>query len=170
MKIDLFATTRFDCVTESFGIYDDSGLPEEPSKIVPFEDKIAIAKIENNNNWNIYFVPIDKNIICYKPNSKDKESQCDALLICVREQKMYDFYFVELKEKEKSRNKEGVEQLKITILNFRNSYSISCISKKRAFLANKKHPYFNSGFNEEKEKFRNETGFMLIICADIPIK
>lgn len=171
MKIDLFTTTRFDLVTDNFGIYDPI-LPLEPAKIVPFND--GVAKVKNDNNWNIYFVPMDKNFVCYKPNSKDQESLCDALLICVRpfDEKKYDLYFVELKDKDKKAIKEGIDQLKNTVSIIMKSYNtLSCISKKRAFLANKRHPYFNIGQSKEKEKFRDETGgFHLIICADIPIK
>jgi hypothetical protein len=65
MKFNLFATARFDHLTTSFGIYDDPYLPEEPVKTVSYDK--GVAKIENKNNWSIYFVPIDKNIIYYKP-------------------------------------------------------------------------------------------------------
>jgi hypothetical protein len=171
MKIDLFATTRFDLLTDNFGIYDDPILPLEPAKIVPFDD--GVAKVENDNNWNTYFVPMDKNFVCYKQKSKDQESLCDALLICVRPlvEKKYDLYFVELKDKDKKAITEGIDQLKNTISIIKSCYSLSCISKKRAFLANKRHPDFNIGQSEEKEKFRIDTGgFHLIICADIPVK
>ncbi|GHV10921.1 hypothetical protein FACS1894162_5850 [Bacteroidia bacterium] len=168
MKIDIFATTRFDHVTQSFGIYDDPNFPEKPSNIVPFDD--GVVKVENINKWDIYFVPIDKNFTCYKPNTKDIESQCDVLLISIRPLKKYDLHFVELKEMRKNWITGGKEQLKKTILNFQNSYSLSCISKKCAFLANKKHPSFHYNHKSTMEKFRSETGFRLNICATIPIK
>jgi hypothetical protein len=168
MKFNLFATNCFDRLTTNFGIYDDPNFPEEPVKTVSYDK--GIAKIENQNNWSIYFVPVDKNIICYKPNSKDIESQCDALLICFRAKKMYDLYFVELKNLNKDWLPEGIKQLKTTILNFTSVYSIACISKKMAFLANKKHPHYHFSVKEKMEKFRNETGFRLNVCTDITIK
>jgi hypothetical protein len=165
MKIDLFATTCFDFKTDNFGIED-----KQPAIVVSFEE--GIANIENTNRWNVYFVPIDKNFICCKSNGRDEESLCDALLICVRPQKKYDFYFVELKEKEKSWETKGIEQLKTTIRIFKDGYSgfSACIAKKRAFLANKKHPYYQYNTTELREKFRDETDFILVICATIPIK
>jgi hypothetical protein len=165
MKIDLFTTTCFDIKTDNFGIED-----RQPAIVVSFEE--GIANIENTNKWNVYFIPIDKNFICYKSNGRDEESLCDALLICVRPQKKYNFYFVELKEKEKSRKIKGIKQLKTTIQIFKDDYPslLSCITKKRAFFANKKHPHFQYKTTEECEKFRNETGFMLVNCATIPIK
>ncbi|GHT44979.1 hypothetical protein AGMMS49965_21520 [Bacteroidia bacterium] len=162
MKIDLFATTCFSIETDSFGIVD-----QQPVAVVPFED--GIAKIENRNKQTIYVVPLDKNIKCYKPNGKDEESLCDALLICARSPQ-YDFYFVELKDKDKKSVSEGTEQLKTTILIFRSSYNLSCLSKKMAFLANKRHPFYQHGQTELMERFRKETGFRLNICAVIPIK
>jgi hypothetical protein len=165
MKIDLFATTCFSHKTNDFSIDD-----KQPAIIVPFKE--GIADVENPNNRSIYFIPLDKNFICYKSNGKDEESLCDALLICVRAQGKYDFYFTELKSKQKSRSKKGLEQLIITIDLFKNDYPslLSCIAKKRAFLVNRQHPFFQYDQTEKYEKFRNDTGFRLIICATIPIK
>jgi hypothetical protein len=171
MKIDIFATTRYSHIVQSFGIYDDPLFPEEPAKIIPFEDIKAVATIENKNNWNIYFIPIDKNIIYYKPDSKYIESQCDVLLICARPLKKYDFYFIELKDDRTTAwIPKGVGQLKNTILAIKSCYSLSCISKKCAFLANKKHPSFHYNHKPIMAKFRKETGFRLNICARIPIR
>jgi hypothetical protein len=169
MKIDLFATTRFELKTDSFGIYDDSNFPTEPAKVVPFE--VGTAKIENTNNFSIFFIPIDKNIVCLKPDGS-QESQCDALLICIRPKNKYDFYFVELKEANKTSGwiPDGAEQLKTTILNFINSYDLSCLSKRAAFLANKSHLHYHYNQQELMEKFRNETSFRLIVCAAISVK
>lgn len=165
MKIDLFVTTCFSHEMDNFGISD-----EQPAVVVPF--KKGVADVENPNYWNIYFVPLDKNFILYMSNGKDEASLCDALLLCIRPQKKYDFYLIELKSKQKSRSKEGIEQLKATIDIFKNSYPplLACIAKKRAFLVNQQHPFFQYNQTEKCEKFRNDTGFRLIICATIPIK
>ncbi|MDR0613269.1 MAG: hypothetical protein LBG45_07315 [Dysgonamonadaceae bacterium] len=166
MKIDLFSTTCFEHRTDSFGIYDDSSLP---AKVIPIDN--GTAKVENVDGFSIYFVPLDKNIKCLRPDGT-QESQCDALLICLRPQNKYDFYFLELKEANKTSGwiPDGTKQLKTTILNFQDNYSLLCISRKLAFLANKSHPYYHSSHKELMEKFRNETGFRLSICATISIK
>jgi hypothetical protein len=168
MKIDLLATTCFSHETDNFGIDDDKVLPTEPAKIVPFDN--GIAKVQNPHNYSIYFVPLDKNIECLRPDGT-QESQCDALLICLRPQNKYDFYFVELKEANKTIAwiADGTEQLKTTILNFKENYNLSCLSKQSAFLANKSHPNYHYKHTALMEKFRNETGFRLNICAIIPI-
>jgi hypothetical protein len=168
MKIDLFSTTLYKHLTENFGIYDNPLSPENPIELVPFEQ--GMAKINNINNWSIYCVPLDKSLKCIRTDGS-QESQCDALLIVIRPQRKYDFYFVELKAANKtSWITDGTAQLKTTILNFRDSYNLSCLSKKMAFLANKSHPNYHYKHTELMEKFRNETGFRLNVCATIPIK
>lgn len=166
MKIDLFATTCFDLLYDDFGIID-----EESAIVVSFED--GVARIENRGKFNIYFVPLDKNIECLRPDGM-QESQCDALFICLRPQLKYDFYFIELKEANKTPSwiPDGTKQLEATILNFQSSYNLSCISKKMAYLANKSHPNYHSHqiHQELMEKFRNKTDFRLNICATIPVK
>jgi hypothetical protein len=169
MKIDLFATTCFEHRTDSFGIYDNPSYPTEPAKIVPLNE--GVSKVENTSGFSVFFVPLDKNIVCLRTDGS-QESQCDVLLICIRSDNKYDFYFVELKEANKTTSwmPDGTRQLKTTILNFRDSYDLSCLSKKAAFLANKSHPNYHYKQQELMERFRNETGFRLNICATIPIK
>lgn len=165
MKIDLFSTKLYDILNDKFGILDD-----QPAAVVSFNE--GEANVENPNHWIICFVPLDKNFKHFKPNGRDEESLCDVLLICIRPQNKYDFYLVELKSRQKSLSNEGVAQLKSTIDILKDSYPslLACLSKKRAFLANQRHPFFQYNQTEMYEKFRNETGFRLIICATIPIK
>jgi hypothetical protein len=167
MKIDLFATTRFEQKTDSFGIYDDPACPTEPAKVVSFDS--GTAQVSNAGNFSIYFVPLDKNITCLRDDG-NQESQCDALLICIRSEAKYDFYFVELKNTPKDWILDGTKQLKVTILNFRKSYNLSSLAKKAAFLANKSHPKYHYNHQELMEQFRAETGFRLNICSAIPVK
>jgi hypothetical protein len=169
MKIDLFSTTIFEHLIDNFGIYDDAELPTEPAKVVSFDD--GIAKVQNPHKCSIFFIPLDKNIECLRPDGS-MESQCDALLICSRPESKYDFYLVELKKVRVNWITDGTEQLKTTINTFTNNYDLSCLSKKSAFLANKKKSFyhFQSAYKELMETFRNDTGFRLIICATVPIK
>jgi hypothetical protein len=39
-----------------------------------------------------------------------------------------------------------------------------------AKVANKSHPYYHFACQELMERFKNETGFRLSICAAIPVK
>jgi hypothetical protein len=65
---------------------------------------------------------------------------------------------------------DGTEQLKIAINTFKNNYDLSCLSKKMAFLANRKHPDYHYKHTALMEEFKNTTGFRLNICAIVPIK
>jgi hypothetical protein len=170
MKIDLFSTTLYDLLKENFGIYDDDQLPTEPAKVVLIEN--GTAKVQNPNKNSVFFIPLDKNIECLRDDGT-LESQCDALLISLRSQNKYGFYFVELKEvRTAGWIPDGVEQLKTTVNTFRSNYNLSCLSIKMAFLANKKFTFYhsNTSHKELMERFRNETGFRLSICAAISIK
>ena len=167
MKIDLFATTCFEHRMDSFDIDDDSKTPIEPAKVAPLG--LGIAKVQNPHKYSIFFIPLDKNIECLRPDG-DKESLCDSLLICCRPQSKYDFYFIELKELRLDWIPDGSEQLKTTINIFKTNYDLSCLYKKMAFLANRKHPCYHSSHKELMERFRRETSFRLSICATIQIK
>lgn len=170
MKIDLFSTRLYDKLKDNFGILDDEQFPLMPAKVVPFEE--GVAKVNNSNKNSVYFIPLDKNIKCLRADGT-QESQCDVLLISIRLQNICDFYFVELKDRRtKAWIPDGVEQLKITINNYRSNYDLSCLSIKMAFLANKKFAFYhsNTSHKELMEKFRYETGFRLSICATISIK
>ena len=164
MKIDLFSTTCFSRETDNFGIDD-----VEIAKVVPFDD--GIAKVQNLQKCSIFFIPLDKNIECLRPDGS-MESQCDALLIYSRSENKYDFYFVELKEANKTKSwiTDGSEQLKTTINTFKSSYNLSCLLKRMAFLANKSHPNYHYKHTALMEEFKNLTGFRLNICATIRIK
>ena len=78
MKIDLFSTSVVEHLNDDFGIYDDVESPTEPAKVVPFAE--GIAKVQNSHHYDIFFIPLDKNIECLRPDGS-MESQCDALLI-----------------------------------------------------------------------------------------
>ncbi len=162
VKIDLFSTVVFEHLKDDFGIHDD-----DIANVVPFDD--GIAKVQNPNKYSVFFIPLDKNIECLRADG-NMESQCDALLICLRPLNRYDFYFVELKDMRANWISDGTNQLTTTINTLKSNYDFSCLSRKMAFLANKKHPFYHSSHKELMEKFRNETGFRLSICATIPVK
>ncbi|MDR0938610.1 MAG: hypothetical protein LBN29_04505 [Mediterranea sp.] len=171
MKIDIFSTTCFEYRTDSFGLYDDEeeGKQKNPAIIVPIEDERCIARVKNTSGREICFVPLDKNISYNKANG-ETASLCDVLLIVIRTERRYDFCLVELKNKQKDWITDGIEQLKSTIGILRYSYSVSSLSKRMAYLSNKKHPYFHHSHKDVMERFRKETGFRLNITAEITIK
>jgi hypothetical protein len=168
MKIDVFATTCFEYRNDSFYVYDDTEQEQEPARIVTSEEEYN-AYVKNEEGRDIYFVPLDKNIPCFREDG-NMESLCDALLIACRPEETYDFYLVELKAVRNDWIPDGISQLKQSISKLKESYSLSSLTGKRAYLSNSKHPNFHYSHKEEMQRFRNETGFRLFIEATINIK
>lgn len=101
-----------------------------------------IAEIDNSVGHEVAFKAVDNCIEILRPNG-DKEQRCDGLLL-------YDttVIFVELKEKRDPSTKwvkEGGEQLKQTIKDFRAAHGTAGWSLKAAYLANRKQPNFQQG-------------------------
>jgi hypothetical protein len=112
----------------------------------------------------VIFTAIDN---CIKIEESDGK-RCDGMLTyedCI--------IFVELKERKgKTRNwvKDGDEQLRNTICIFTDNYNISNYRSKRAYIANNKRPNFQESQTERMQRFRNETGFILMIQNTITIR
>lgn len=92
------------------------------------------------------------------------KGRCDAMVRYTE-----NLIFIELKEVRTDWIKGGIAQLKETILYFKTNQKLGVYSKKRAFLANRKHPHFKFSHKENMQKFKNETGFRLIIHNKIKI-
>ncbi|MDR1003398.1 MAG: hypothetical protein LBL97_00095 [Prevotellaceae bacterium] len=171
MKLDIFSTTCFEHRKGSFGIYDEEedGKEKNPAIIVPIEDERRIASVKNENRRDVFYVPLDKSISLWK-DVRGKESLCDVLLIVIYPEQKYGFYLVELKDKGRSWLNSGIAQLSSTISIMERSYFLSCLIKKVAYLANKKHPKSNHSHMQKMEEFRRETGFRLIIGTEVKIE
>ncbi|MEM9885152.1 MAG: hypothetical protein AAF849_04610 [Bacteroidota bacterium] len=160
--IDFF---RKECVVEidakQFGICDDNDkLPAYPDTDNA-DNWIAI--VQNENQKTIQFIAIDNCIPIWRAKG-EMESRCDGML----------FYednidFVELKVVRNKWIQNGIIQLRITITNFLNVYEIDEFKRKRAFLTNSKHPQFKFSHKEQMQKFKQETGFRLVIAGAIKI-
>jgi len=65
---------------------------------------------------------------------------------------------------------DGEEQLRNTIRVFIENHGIEDYSSRKAYIANNKKPTFQTSQTERMEKFRQETGFRLIIQNIIKIE
>jgi len=99
-----------------------------------------IAEVENEEEIEVIFTAID-NCIDILDENGETQSRCDAMMRYAE-----NLIFIELKEVRTDWIKGGIGQLKETILYFKANQRVDAYSKKRAFLANRKHPRF---------KFRN---------------
>ena len=148
--------------SSSFGICDNP-TTKAYLGLDPNSTNEWIAIVNNEKNKAITFTAID-NCIDIRRENGEKESSCDCVLTYEN-----NIDFVELKNVRQKWIQGGIDQLKQTIKVFRQAYPLDNFERRRAFLANKKHPQFKSSHKEEMQKFRNEFKVRLLIQNDIRI-
>ncbi|HBK30618.1 MAG TPA: hypothetical protein DDZ96_15295 [Porphyromonadaceae bacterium] len=122
-----------------------------------------IATVLNKDVKEVLFTPVDHNIVALKSNGNEV-SQCDGMLTLRNNEKII---FVELKTGSKKWIGEAVNQLKSTIRLFMKNHPDHPYKLKQAYAVNKRHPDFSFSFKNEMLSFKNETGFRLLIQAEI---
>lgn len=166
---DFFKST---CQTKTnaalFGICDDNNHPEAPAYLNDTDSKTWTAEVRNDKKIEVTFTAIDKCIPVLRENG-DMESRIDGLLT-YNNNNSNQLIFIELKIVSKDRwISPGIQQLENTIELFSAQNDLSSYKKRRAFLANKKHPKFKFSHKETMQAFKNKTGVRLIISANIKL-
>ncbi|MCR9098867.1 MAG: hypothetical protein NXI25_02875 [bacterium] len=161
--IDFFDENCTEETTASlFGLCDEES--GRPAYIDTENQDTWIAEVINKEQKKVEFVAVDNCIEVLEENG-DMAKRCDGLLVYEQ-----NLVFVELKRIRKNWVKDGIEQLKTTIAHFKaNGDNGADFSRKRAFLANSKHPQFKYSHKQEMQSFFNETGFRLIIVNKINV-
>ena len=165
MKVNFLSD---ECVTTTsaryFGICDDDDKRPAYLHFSP-GDGLCIAKVTNTSQIPVIFRAID-NCIDVLRDSGDMESRCDVLLECEQ-----NLIFIELKNKLGRWKAEGIDQLEKTLQLIIDSHPeyYSSFKKKRAFVANRKHPNFQEVENETMARFYKKYKVRLEISADIKI-
>lgn len=148
-----------------FRLCDDPN--EDPAYIDTDIDDCSkwIATVENNQEIEVIFTAIDNCIEILRSNG-EKENRCDGMLTYNNH-----LIFVELKEKNYRNNwvVKGEKQLKNTINVFIANHDLEIYKSKKAYIANNKKPTFQSSQITRMDKFKDETGFRLIIQNTIEI-
>ena len=148
-----------------FGLCDDPNKDKDPAYIVTVDCSKWIAIVENNQEIEVIFTAID-NCIEILRSDGTMDNRCDGMLTYNNH-----IIFVELKERN-FRNKwvgKGEEQLKNTINVFIANHDLAIYKSKKAYIANNKKPNFQSSQITRMDKFKDETGFRLIIQNTIEI-
>jgi hypothetical protein len=162
---DFFKST---CQTKTnaalFGICDDNNQPEAPAYLNDTNSKTWTAEVRNDQKVEVTFTAIDNCIPIFRENG-EMESRIDGLLTYNSDR----LIFVELKIVRESWIPGGIQQLENTIELFSAQNDLSSYKKRRAFLANKKHPRFKFSHKETMQVFKNKTGVRLIISANIKL-
>ncbi|MCD7923888.1 MAG: hypothetical protein LUI85_04005 [Bacteroides sp.] len=146
------------------GICDPEG--ESPAYTTTDEgtDK-WIATIQNMNQVDLLFIPVDKNILIYRPNG-DKESTCDGMILYKN-----SIVFVELKDvRVGGWLSEAIQQLATTIDIFNQNHNSRDFEKRYAYPANCRHPQFQTSCRELLQEFRNKYHFTLLPKALVVIE
>ena len=148
-----------------FGLCDDPPPSKDPAYIDTVDRSKWIAIVENNQEIEVIFTAID-NCIEIRRSDGTMDNRCDGMLTYNNH-----LIFVELKEKNYRNNwvVKGEKQLKNTINVFIANHDLEIYKSKKAYIANNKKPTFQSSQITRMDKFKDETGFRLIIQNTIEI-
>jgi len=165
MSVDFFKPEcRRVTVEPIFGLCDDDN--KLPAYLDSADKSIWIATVVNGNQKAITFTAVDNCIEILRENG-DPESRCDVMLasdICL--------YLVELKNKISDWRSEGIDQLEATITALKNEESAFYFGfrKRKAFVANKRHPHFVRAGTNDMERFRDVHKIRLYLEATLSIE
>jgi hypothetical protein len=167
MSINFFDTN---CQSQTnqpkFGLCDDPPPSKDPAYININDSRKWIAIVENNQEINVIFTAIDNCIQIFRSDGK-MDNRCDGMLTYNN-----NIIFVELKERKYTNSvwiDDGEKQLRKIISVFINNHDLQIFKSKKAYIANSKKPQFQYSHKERMQKFRNDTGFTLIIQKTIKV-
>lgn len=120
--------------------------------------------VRNPNGHACRFIAID-NCLEFKDEEGNTLRTCDCALVYADE-----VLVVELKHKRKNQWVAlGVDQLKATIELWKAAHPGVTYRKRRAVLANSKHPRFNFSHKSTMQRFYHDTGFRLLIIGEVDL-
>jgi hypothetical protein len=166
MAVDFFDPK---CVSRTnkkiFGICDDPPPSEEPAYLDHTDDTKWIAWVDNEQEKDVTFTAID-GCIDIRRHGGDKESSCDGMLV-------YDttLAFVELKDRDSGRwLGKAKDQLQVTIEVFKATVGLGHYTHGYGYVVNRQRPSFHAASPVLAEKFKDDTGFVLVVADVIRIE
>lgn len=168
MQVDFFNNPNKATTQKSrFGLCDDVApvnCPHTPAYIDESDEDKWTAVVANTERKTVTFYPIDNCIEILRPNG-EMDNRCDGMLEYAK-----NLIFVELKDRKNAGwVAEGLNQLKITILNFKAYHNADDYNSITARLCNKQRPSAVTSCNIDKEKFKTETGYNVFVDRNINI-
>jgi hypothetical protein len=148
---------RFDL---SFGLCDNQDGTKAYSDAANAETWIATVK--NDRAMGLTFTPVDNCLI--KDNEYPGRGRCDGILTSNQH-----LYFVELKNKQKSKIADAIGQLDSTIAFFKEAHDIKQFKHKKAYVCNKQHRHFKEVDNELNLAFFRKHQVRIDVQAEILI-
>ena len=141
-----------------FGICDDENGEKAYTNT---DDNLKwIATVKNEKQKELVFTAIDKCVI--KDDEQQGRGRCDGMLTSSEL-----IYFIELKNKARSRIIDAIDQLESTIKFFIENHDTSKFRHKKAFTCNKHHKPFKVIDNELNSRFFRTYGFRIDAQAEI---
>ncbi len=167
MSIDFFKTN---CQTitnaQRFGICDDEDSSvKTPAYINTDDDSKWIAVVVNDASKEVVFTAIDNCIDIFRENG-DMDSRCDVMLTCTD-----SLLLVELKNKNADWQSSGIDQIEATLIRLIENHEAYYYSfkKRKAYVANKRHPKFQVVENAKIRRFQTKYKIWLDLQATIKI-
>lgn len=149
---------------KNFGLCDKEPPPHLPAYLDENNGKEWIAVVDNFYQSAINFIALDNCIIFSKPDGK-QDKCCDGML-------SYNstVIFVELTTRTDSKwRKEKCEQLCATIKHFEDTKDSNNYKIKKAYIANNSRPKFKTSYENQANRFRNDTRYVLRVQNRIEI-
>jgi len=157
MPIDYFSNCRTSSHNNEFGLCDDQPPLSNPAYIDEYNKSKWIGIVNNEQEKVVNFNAID-NCIDIRRDDMTMDSRCDGVLSYEK-----SLILVELKERDGGQwLKKGREQLTATINRFKQEVDINEFDSIKAYVCNSLRPYSHSGQTTNIQKFRDDTGFILI--------
>ena len=123
------------------------------------------AVVENKNEHEVAFTPLDHNIIIH-PVPSETYSLCDGML-----RRGQDWLaFVELKVQNGNWIQHNIEQLESTINLFCENHDYGAYRHREAYAANAKHPSYHFSHKVQMNEFHSRTKFRLLIQNKVSVK
>jgi hypothetical protein len=167
MKVD-FLKAACQTMTNQprFGICDDEDTNvKTPAYINTADESRWIALVLNPQSKNLVLTAIDNCIEVLRENG-DMDSRCDVMLtsddsLCL----------IELKNKVSDWKASGIEQIEATLMRLIENHETYYFSfkKRKAYVANKRHPNFQILDNALMKRFSSQYKIWLDIQATIKI-
>lgn len=168
MPVDFFTNPNKETTRKPlFGVCDDiapEDCPHTPAYIDDSDNEKWTAVVTNSDLKAVTFYPIDNCIEIRRPDG-NMDNRCDGML-------EYDrtLIFVELKDRDcQGWVRDGLNQLKITIRNFKSYHDDSDYESIKAQLCNKQRPRAVVSCKVATERFKDETGYIVSVDRNIPV-
>ena len=151
---------------QRFGICDDDDKTvKTPAYINTDDDTKWIATVVNTASKEVIFTAIDNCIEILRTDGK-MASRCDVMLTCGE-----SIILVELKNKASDWKSSGIDQIEATLIQLIENHEAYYYSfkKRKAYVANKRHPSFQVLENATMRRFSTQYKIWLDIQATIKL-